>query len=67
MGMTLSIVEKDGSTPSMDPKLDAYRYLARLRAQGRETCLTVEDGTFAVASAGLVTLKFVPINWSAKR
>ncbi|MCX7429381.1 MAG: hypothetical protein NTW96_27625 [Planctomycetia bacterium] len=65
--MTFSIVEKDGSTPSMDPRLDAYQYMARLQAQGRQTCLTVEDGTFTVSSPDLMTLTFVPINWRAQR
>ena len=67
MGMTFTIVEKDGTTPSMDPKLDAYQYMARLRSQGRGVGLLVEDGTFAVSSDGLMTLKFVPINWRTKR
>lgn len=66
MTISFAIVEADGTTASVDPRLDAYQYMARLRAQGRGVSLLVEDNTFAVSSDGLMTLKFVPMDWTRR-
>lgn len=58
MGITFSIVDKDGRTPADDPKLAAYRYMARLQAQGISTRLVVQNGEYAVWSDCLMTLTF---------
>ena len=62
--MQFSTIDKDGRTASSNPKLDAYRYMARLQYDGRLTTLTVTEpaGEFKVESPGLMTLIFVPAN-----
>lgn len=61
--ISFAIVESDGTTASVDPRLDAYRYAARLQSQGRHTSILIEGSKFEVASPGLLTIKFVPITW----
>jgi hypothetical protein len=61
MGITFSIVAKDGRTPVSDPRWEAYHYMGLLQSQGRTTSLTVEGMTWKVESPGLMTLIFVPL------
>lgn len=56
--MTFSVVDPDGNTPSSNPKLDAYRYMARLQFQGRLTSLVCQDEKYTVSSPGLLTMTF---------
>lgn len=56
--MTFSVVDPDGNTPSSDPKLDAYQYMARLQFQGRLTSLVSNNGRYTVSSPGLLTMTF---------
>lgn len=67
MGMTFTILEADGIQRSMDPKLDAYRYMAWCKRAGRgaNLCVSGKGPTlmFEVTSPGLMTLRFVPIDW----
>jgi Mg-chelatase subunit ChlD len=59
--ITFAVVDADGNTPSDNPRLDAYRYMARLQYQGRTTSLVVTDGRYTVNSAGLAPMTFCPI------
>ena len=54
-------VADNGETPSDNPKLDAYKYMAMLQRQGRQTSLVVSDGKYKVESVGLAPLVFVPL------
>lgn len=54
-------VDANGNTPSDNPKLDAYKYLAMLQYRGRITSLEVSsNGCYTVKSAGLLPLTFYP-------
>lgn len=53
-----AVVGPDGSTPSKDPKLAAYKYMADLQRGGYTTSLTVQDGKYSVAAPGLQTLTY---------
>lgn len=53
-----AVVAKDGSTPAVNPKLEAYKYMASLQMMGYRTSLTVQDGKYAVAAPGLLTLTY---------
>lgn len=56
--ITFAIVDESGNTPAVDPKLEAYKYMAMLQYQGHRTSLEVRDGRYTVASAGLLSLTF---------
>ena len=54
-----AVIEKDGRTPSNNPKFDAYKYMAWLAAHGRGYNLCVKNDEYAVAGDGLMVLIFV--------
>lgn len=58
MPITFAVVDDAGNTPADDPKLAAYKYVALLQYQGRRTSLTIQNGRYTVASAGLLSLTF---------
>lgn len=56
----VGITETDGSFtyPVPDPKRAAYAYAARLTMESRRYEMVIDARGIAVASAGLVTLRF---------
>lgn len=58
--VTFQVVAADGSVPSDNPKLDAYKYLWTQVAQGRGYALRVEDGRYTCAVDGQPPVTFSP-------
>lgn len=57
--MTFSVVDDKGNTPSDNPKLAAYKYMAMLQFRGNQTSLEVSsNGCYTVKCAGVAPLTF---------
>jgi hypothetical protein len=65
-----TVVERNPRYPGLtgeydDPKIESYKYIAMLQAQGRTTSTTVRaDGSITVESAGLEPMTF--IGWQSR-